>query len=73
MPAKLIGAVCPLPGVGLRVPGHKYAVKLVITLIGPPGAGGVGEDIDPRIRTRWYRCRCACLCGRIRRWRASYR
>ena len=50
MPAILVGAICPLPGVGLRVPGHKYAVKLVVTLIGPPGAGGVGEDIDAWIR-----------------------
>jgi len=38
VPAVLVGAVCPLPGVGLRVPGYKYAVKLVVTLIGPPGA-----------------------------------
>ena len=49
MPAVLVGAVCPLPGVGLRVPGYKYAMKLVVTLIGPPGAGWIWEDIDPWI------------------------
>ena len=51
VPAILISARCPLPGVSLRVPGYKCAVKLVIALIGPPGAGGIREDIDPRIRT----------------------
>ena len=50
MPAVLVRASCPLPGVGLRVPGYEYTVKLVVTLIGPPGAGGIREDIDSRIR-----------------------
>ncbi len=45
-PAKLIGARHPLPGVGLCFPGNKDAVQLEITLIGPPGAGSIGEDVS---------------------------
>jgi len=65
MPAKLIGAICPLPGVGLRVPRHKCSVKLVVTLIGPPGAGAIGKYIDTRRR------RCACS-ARRGRWMRSW-
>src|SRR5579859_7283599 len=73
VPAILVGAICPLPGVGLRMPGNKYAMKLVVTLIGPPSAGWIGEDVDPWIWPRWHRCWCHCSRGRGRRRRAADR
>ncbi len=52
-PAKLIGTRHPLPGVGLHFPGNKDSMELEITLIGPPCAGSIGEDISrSRGRTR---------------------
>src|SRR6266496_255504 len=45
MPAKLIRASCPLPGIRLRPPWHKYAMKLEVTLIGPPRTLSIGENI----------------------------
>src|SRR5260370_3226562 len=45
MPAKLVRTSCPLPGIGLRPPWHKYAMELEVTLIGPPRTLPIGENI----------------------------
>jgi hypothetical protein len=58
VPAILVGARRPLPGIGLGVPGHKYPVQLVVALIGPPGAGSMGENVQtPPARRLLGRCR----------------
>src|SRR2546423_3677011 len=45
MPTELSSTSCPLPGISIGPPWHKYAMQLVVTLIGPPGAARVGEGI----------------------------
>jgi len=45
MPAKLVRTSCPLPGIGLCPPWHKYAMELEVTLIGPPRTLPIGENI----------------------------
>lgn len=44
-PVEVIGAGCPLPGVGLSSPWHIDTVQLVVALVGPPGASWPGELI----------------------------
>src|SRR2546429_8198117 len=45
MPAKLVRTSCPLPGVGLCPPWHKYAMELEVTLISPPRTLPIGKNI----------------------------
>jgi hypothetical protein len=65
MPAKLIRASCPLPGIGLRPPWHKYAMKLEVTLIGPPRTLPIGENIHGTYRRTCRTGRC-CRTSRDR-------
>src|SRR5947208_15004629 len=65
MPAKLIRASCPLPSIGLRPPWHKYAMKLEVTLIGPPRTLPIGENIHGTYRTTCRTGRC-CRTSRDR-------
>src|SRR5881398_3177865 len=44
-PVEVIGASCPLPGIGLGSPWHIDTVQLVVAFIGPPGASRPGELI----------------------------
>jgi hypothetical protein len=53
MPAILHSTRSPLPCHGIRCPGDKYAMQLVIALIGPPGATSIREHITALESRGW--------------------
>ena len=44
-PTELVSTSRPLPGISIGSPRYIYAMQLVVTLIGPPCATGIGERI----------------------------